>query len=359
MQLLVFILMLSILILIHELGHFLMARLFKMRVEEFGIGLPPRAKSLFRHKGTLFSLNWLPLGGFVRLFGEDMENPAQAHSPEAFFNKPMWQRAAVLLAGVFMNFCLGVLVFGIVYSHLGIPTKTDKVMIVEIGKDSPAELAGVTADSQVKKLIVDNIEVKFSGVEGFVAEIETLKGKEISLILTNKEGVDNLISLIPRENPPEGQGALGVALSSIEMKKYSIWQMPFRGVEVGLKEAWGWGKEIAGNLWMIVSNLVTGKGLPKDVSGPVGIYQVSKEVYKVGWIAVLQFMGILSINLAILNIMPFPALDGGRIAFLGVEKIIGKKRKNRIEGYVNSVGMVFLLGLMVLITVKDVIKLFQ
>ena len=153
MQLIVFILMLSVLILIHELGHFFVARLFKMRIEEFGIGLPPRAKGLFKRGGTLFSLNWLPLGGFVKLYGEDMENPEQAASPEAFFNKPMWQRAAVLLSGVFMNFVLGVLVFGIVYSYLGIPTRTDKVMIVEIAKDSPAEKAGIEIDSQVKKII--------------------------------------------------------------------------------------------------------------------------------------------------------------------------------------------------------------
>ena len=160
-------------------------------------------------------------------------------------------------------------------------------------------------------------------------------------------------------SPPKEQGALGVALSSIEMKKYPWWQTPFRGIKIGLEEAWGWGKEITKNLGVILYDLVTGKGLPKDVSGPIGIYQVSKEVYKIGWVAVLQFMGILSINLAILNIMPFPALDGGRIAFLGIEKIIGKVKKNKIEGYVNTAGMIFLLGLMVLITVKDVIKLFK
>ncbi len=350
--------MLSVLILIHELGHFLMARLFKMRVEEFGIGLPPRAKGLFKRGGTLFSLNWLPLGGFVKLYGEDMENPEQAASPEAFFNKPMWQRAAVLLAGVTMNFILGVVLFGVVYSYLGIPTKTDKVMIVEIGQDSPAALAGVTADSQVLKMIEGQNEITFSGIEDFVMKVDGLKGKEIEMVLLEKSGREKSVKLTPRVNPPEGQGALGVALSSMEMKKYPIWQMPFRGAVVGLEEAWGWGKEIASNLGMIFVNLVTGKGLPKDVSGPVGIYEVSKEVYKVGWVAVLQFMGILSINLAILNVMPFPALDGGRIAFLGVEKIIGKGKKNKIEGYVNTFGMIFLLGLMLLITVKDVIKLF-
>ena len=358
MQLIVFILMLSVLILIHEMGHFLMARLFKMRVEEFGIGLPPRAKSLFKHRGILFSLNWLPLGGFVKLYGEDMENPEQATSPEAFFNKPMWQRAAVLLSGVMMNFILGVVVFGIVYSYLGIPTKTDKVIIVEVAKDSPAAIAGVEVDSLVKKIVSGKKEVSFVGIDEFVQKIDSLKGKEVEIVLEDKSGVEKTVKITPRVSPPEGQGALGVALSSVEMKKYPLWQMPFRGVVVGLSEAWGWGKEIAGNLKMIVVNLITGKGLPKDVSGPVGIYQVSKEVYRVGWVAVLQFMGILSINLAILNVMPFPALDGGRVAFLGVEKIIGKKKKNMIEGYVNTGGMIFLLGLMVLITVKDVIKLF-
>ena len=358
MQLIVFILMLSVLILIHEMGHFLMARLFKMRVEEFGIGLPPRAKSLFKHRGILFSLNWLPLGGFVKLYGEDMENPEQATSPEAFFNKPMWQRAAVLLSGVMMNFILGVVVFGIVYSYLGIPTKTDKVIIVEVAKDSPAAIAGVEVDSLVKKIVSGKKEVSFVGIDEFVKQIDSLKGKEVEIVLEDKSGVEKTVKITPRVSPPEGQGALGVALSSVEMKKYPLWQMPFRGVVVGLSEAWGWAKEIAGNLKMIVVNLITGKGLPKDVSGPVGIYQVSKEVYRVGWVAVLQFMGILSINLAILNVMPFPALDGGRVAFLGVEKIIGKKKKNMIEGYVNTGGMIFLLGLMVLITVKDVIKLF-
>jgi regulator of sigma E protease len=358
MQLIVFILMLSLLILIHEMGHFFMARLFKMRVEEFGIGLPPRAKTLFVKKGTLFSLNWLPLGGFVRLYGEDMDNPEQASSPEAFFNKPMWQRAVVLLAGVFMNFLLGVVVFGVVYSYLGIPTETDKVFIVEVSKDSPAELAGIVSDREVKKIVFEEQEYLFDGVDGFIEQVSFLKGKEIEMLLLDKRGAESVVKLVPRVNPPEGQGSLGVALSSIEMKKYPIWQMPFMGIKVGLREAWGWGKEIASNLGTIMYGLITGKGIPKDVAGPVGMYQVSKEVYKVGWVAVLQFMGILSINLAILNAMPFPALDGGRIAFLGVEKIIGKKRKNRIEGYVNTAGMIFLLSFMAFVTVKDVIKLF-
>lgn len=359
MQILVFVLMLSVLILVHEYGHFFMAKLFKMRVEEFGIGLPPRAKKLFTRKGTLFSLNWLPLGGFVKLFGEDMDDPAQASSPEAFFNKPIWQRAVVLTAGVVMNFLLGVFAFGIVYTYLGIPTKTDKVFIVEVAKNTPAEAVGIKAESEIKKITFEKKEVPFAGVDGFIKQVEPLKGKEVELTLVDKNNQESTVKIVPRLNPPEGEGALGVALSNIEMKMYPIWQRPFRGMVVGMTEAWAWGKEIAMNLGTLLWGIVTGKGVPKDVSGPIGIYQVSKQVYKIGWVAVLQFMAILSVNLAILNIMPFPALDGGRIFFLGVEMIIGKRLKNKVEGYVHTTGMVFLLGLMVLITVRDVIKLIK
>lgn len=351
--------MLSVLILVHEYGHFFMAKLFKMRVDEFGIGLPPRAKKLFTWRGTLFSLNWLPLGGFVKLFGEDMEDPAQASSTEAFFNKLIWQRAGVLSAGVIMNFLLGVFAFGIVYTYLGIPTKTEKVFVVEVAKDTPAELSGIKVDSEIKKITFENNDIPFVGVDGFIKAVEPLKGKEVELTLADKKGQESTVKIVPRLNPPEGEGALGVALSNIEMKMYPVWQRPFRGMVVGLTEAWAWGKEITTSLGTLLWGIVTGKGVPKDVSGPIGIYQVSKQVYKIGWVAVLQFMAILSVNLAILNIMPFPALDGGRIFFLGVEMIIGKKLKNKVEGYVHTTGMVFLLGLMVLITVRDVIKLIR
>jgi regulator of sigma E protease len=357
MQIVVFVLMLSVLILVHEFGHFFMAKLFKMRVDEFGIGLPPRAKKLFTWRKTLFSINWLPLGGFVKLFGEDMDDPAQANSPDAFFNKPIWQRAGVLTAGVIMNFLLGVFAFGIVYTYLGIPTKTDKVFVVEVGKNTPAEAVGIKVDTEIKKLSFDKTEVPFVGIEDFIKKIEPLKGKEIELSLLQKDGLESVVKIVPRVSPPVGEGALGVSLSNIEMKMYPIWQRPFRGVVVGVSEAWAWGKEITVNLGNVLWGILTGKGVPKDVSGPIGIYKVSEQVYKVGWIAMLQFMAILSINLAILNIMPFPALDGGRIFFLGIEMIIGKKLKNRIEGYVHTVGMIFLLGLMVLITVRDVVKL--
>ena len=239
---------------------------------------------------------------------------------------------------------------------MGIPTKTDQVMIVEIIKGSPAEIAGIEKGSVAKKIIFEGKEYSFGMMDEFVEVVNGLKGKEVVLV-TEKVGVMKEFSLVPRENPPAGEGALGVALSNIEMKKYPWWQMPFRGVKVGMEEAVAWGREIVKNLYVLLAGIVTGKGVPKDIAGPVGIYQVSKEVFKFGWLAILQFAGVLSVNLAILNVMPFPALDGGRVVFLGIEKIIGKRLKNRIEGYVHTAGMVFLLGLMVLITVRDILKL--
>ncbi len=351
MQLLIFVLILSVLILVHELGHFFAARFLGIRVEEFGIGLPPKAKKLFAWNGVEFSLNWLPLGGFVRLYGEDREFGMD--DKNAFFNKPMISRLIVLLAGVTMNFILGVALFGVVYSFLGIPTQTDRVRVVEVVQDSPAEKAGLKVDDIISKIQISNDKYQIDEVNAFIKKVNENKGKEISLVLDDGRE----LKVTPRENPPAGQGSLGVALSSMEMIQYPWWQMPFRGVVVGMNEAVAWGKEIATNMWKLVSDIFAGKGVPKDVSGPVGIYQVTSQVYKNGWLATLQFVGVLSVNLAILNIMPLPALDGGRIAFLGIELLVGKRRKNKIEGYVHSGGMIFLLALMALITIRDVMRL--
>ncbi len=358
MQIVVFVLILSLLVLIHEVGHYVVAKFFGMRVDEFGIGLPPRAKGLFTRWGTLFSLNWIPLGGFVKLYGEDPDDSVQANSPEAFFNKPILQRALVLLAGVFMNFLLGVFAFGAIYTYLGIPTKTDKVFIVEVASGSPAEIAGLKEKDQIVGVSFGKGIVKFEGVEGFIKQLEPLKGKEITLSLKNEKGEGRETKITPRQNPPVGQGSLGVALGNMEMKMYPLWERPFRGMWVGMGEAWAWGKEIVSGLGTFVWGIVTGKGIPKDIAGPVGIYNVSKQAYSVGFLAVIQFMAILSINLGVLNIMPFPALDGGRLFFLLVEMVIGKRLKNKFEGYVHTIGMVLLLTLMAVVTVRDIIKLF-
>jgi regulator of sigma E protease len=355
MSFLVFVVILSSLILIHELGHFLAAKFFRVKVEEFGFGLPPRAVKLFEKWGTVFSLNWLPLGGFVKLKGEDAD--VEAVGGGVFYEKPIWQRAVMLLSGVFMNFVLGVVLFGVIYTFLGIPTETDRVRIIEMLPDRPAVLAGIKVDDVVKIFKSNEGEFEIKSTSELVNLVNENGGEEVRLVLSDKDGGEREVVVVPRSDPPEGEGALGVVLSNMELIKYPIWQMPFRGVVVGLKEAVSWGREIATGLLMLVGRLVRGEGVGEDVAGPVGIYQVSRKVYEFGALAVFQFAGVLSVNLAILNLVPFPALDGGRVAFLAVEKVLGKRLKNRIEGTVHTVGMVILLSLMILITVRDVLRL--
>jgi regulator of sigma E protease len=348
-DLLIFLLILSLVVLIHEWGHYISARKFGITVEEFGFGFPPRAAKLFVRKGTLFSLNWLPIGGFVRLKGEDPNELLLGG--DVFYKKPAWQRAVILTAGVFMNFVLAIFLFGVVYSFMGIPTETDKVLVVGLEEESPAVNAGIELDEQIKKIVIEDKEYLITDSAEMAKLTNSNKGKEVVIFVGDREVVVTLQS-------GEGKGALGVMASNIEMVHFPWWQMPFRGAYFGMKEAVSWGGQIVVGLGDILTSIFTGRGVPEGVSGPVGIYKIGAQVYKIGILPTLQFVGILSVNLAILNILPFPALDGGRLIFLAVEKIIGVERKNKIEGVTHAVGMVLLLGLMILITVRDVIHLF-
>lgn len=358
-QLLIFLAILSVLVLVHEWGHYIFAKIFGVRVEEFGFGLPPRARNLFIRKGTQFSLNWLPIGGFVRLYGEEYSSGDELLVGETgrFYDKSARARVVILTAGVLMNFFLGILLFAVVYSVVGIPEKTLRVRIVEVVGGSPAAAAGLAVDERVAEFRFRGTEIGVFETNQLVKLVTDNAGREIELSVIGKDDVRRVVKLVPRLNPPEGQGALGVVLSNVELIKYPWWQMPFRGMVVGLAEALAWGRDIATGLGKMVYGLLTGKGIPSDLAGPVGIYQVSGQVIKQGFLAVLQFVGVLSVNLAVLNILPIPALDGGRLVFLGVEKLIGKRRKNKIEGYVNTAGMIFLLSVMALITIRDVWRL--
>lgn len=355
MQILIFILVLSVLILVHELGHFVTAKLMGMRVEEFGIGYPPRAKKLFTWRGTDFSLNWLPFGGFVRIYGEEYDKDAKGQG--MFWQKPMWQRAVVLVSGVIMNFLLGAVLFGVVYSVVGIPEVRDRVKIGGVASGSPAEVAGVEEGDVLLWGKVGDVEVEFKESGDVVSLVDEHKEEEILFGVEKVSGDVVETVMVAREDPPEGEGSLGVVLSTVEMVKYPWWQMPFRGVVVGTKEAVAWGRAIVISLGEMVRGIFAGEGVPEDISGPIGVYQFSSRAVERGWLAVLQFTAVFSMNLAVLNILPIPALDGGRILFLGVEMVLGQKRKNRIEAAVNGVSILLLIGLLILVSVRDVMRL--
>ncbi len=356
MDIIIFLVALSILVLVHELGHFMAAKLTGVKVEEFGLGLPPRiiGKKIGE---TVFSLNWLPIGGFCKLFGE---NPDEAKDLEkgkeknrTFMAKNPWQKLLIVVGGVMMNIVLAIVVFSVVYAITGIPTDVNRVTIIGVSKHSPAEAAGLKDDDQI--LQVEGKDVyKAADVINSVGEY---KGKTVNLLVqSQKSKVKREIKIQVRANPPVGEGAMGVAISNMVMVKVPWWQF-YKGIGAGFKEAYFWGKIIFGGVMTMVGGLLTGH-LPKDVAGPIGMYEATSSVRQAGGLlAVFHFFAVVSVNLAVVNILPFPALDGGRIVFVVYEFIFKKRANDKFEGMVNNIGMMVLLGLILLITVGDVMRL--
>jgi regulator of sigma E protease len=352
-SILIFLLVLSILILVHELGHFLVARHSGIKVEEFGFGIPPR---LIGKKigGTVYSINWLPFGGFVRLHGEQDEGEI-TDPKRAFLNKSKRARSLVVVAGVIMNFILAIVAFAIVYSFSGIPRDTGKLKVIDVAVGSPAQVAGIVVGDVITKIGKDNV----ISSDDFAGKITASKGKrtvfEIQRTATDQSSIVK-ITLTPRENPPQEEGPIGITYTSMEIYYPPIWQRPFYGIYYGFKDAIFWGQTIAVGLWTLIAGLFKGQ-VPQDISGPVGIFAVTTEAAKGGILTLINFVGILSVNLAILNILPFPALDGGRLLFIGIEAVTGRKVSPRVEGVIHNIGMIILLILMLAITIGDIRRL--
>lgn len=351
------IVLLSILILVHELGHYLVAKLFGVKVEEFGIGIPPKALTLFRRWGTEFTLNWLPLGGFVRLYGEDgdltlVERLNPYERKQTLGAKPAWQRILIMLAGVAMNLVVGVVLFGIIYTKVGVPVVGDeRVVVTEVVAGSPAEEAGLAAGDIVRS--VNGVKIATS--QELVGEVAKAAGRETTLVIGHlesdgrDEGGERVIQVTPRENPPEGEGALGVGIVEVPTTEYERkpWYLaPMYGAVEGVKEAYGWTR-------VMVSFLLHPKELWQGLSGPVEVVRVGQQQAAEGWIAFLRFGGIISFNLAVFNLLPIPALDGGRIVLVAIERVVGRRRVARAERYINGVGMALLILLMLVVTARD------
>ena len=352
-SILVFILVISVLIISHEFGHFIVARKSGIKVEEFGFGLPPR---LFSKKigETVYSINALPFGGFVRLHGEQEEDEG-TNVKHSFLHKSKKVRAMVVIAGVVMNFLLAIIVFAIVYSFSGIPRDGGKVKVIDVASGSPAANAGIVVGDIITKVGGETIVLS----DEFVAKTATYKGKRVTYEVQrdiNGQTKTLTVSLIPRENPPSGEGSVGVTITTMEIYYPPVLLRPFYGIYYGFKDGIFWGKTIATGLWGLLSGIFEGK-TPQGVSGPIGIYAVTTEASKSGFLTLLNFVGILSVNLAILNVIPFPALDGGRLVFIGIETVTRKKVSRKVEATINNIGFLLLLTLLLVITVGDVRRL--
>jgi regulator of sigma E protease len=348
MNVLIFIIALSILVLVHELGHFLAAKRTGVKVEEFGLGLPPR---IFGKKigGTVWSLNWLPIGGFCKLYGED----GDGKGTDAFNNKNPWQKMLIVLGGVLMNLVLAVVIFSVVYTITGVPKETDQVKIIGVAPNSPAASAGLKENDVILKVG----DIKINKPDQLTTEVEKYKGKKVSLEIggTNHDSPVQM-QVEVRENPPSGEGSMGVAISNTDLVKVH-WYQFYEGILAGFKEAYFWGKIIAGGVFDMIGGLLSGR-VPKDVSGPIGMYEATSAIRNnQGLLAVIHFFGVVSVNLAIVNVLPFPALDGGRIIFVLYELFTRKRVNQKIETVVNNIGMLILLALIAIITAGDVMRI--
>ena len=353
MTILIFIVILSVLIFVHELGHFFIAKKMGLRVDEFGFGLPPRliGKKIGE---TLYSLNLIPLGGFVKLYGEEYHEIKNKNTAKrAFINKKPWQKTLIIIGGVIGNFLLGWLIISFLYTQ-GVPLATNKIIVENVSKDSPANISGLKINDEILKIIFDGTTINLAKSEDLTSLTKKYAGNQISL-LVNRDGKNKLINITPRIKPPVNEGPLGISISSYIIKKYPWYLAPY----FGLIESYKLIKTIFVELLKTIYRLITLQKVKVEVAGPIGIAKYAGSAIKLGVNAVLELLALLSFNLGVVNILPFPALDGGRLIFVLFEWITNKKINKNFEKYVNAFGLIILLSLGILISVFDIIKIFK
>ena len=352
----IFVLLLGVLVLVHEWGHFFVARKFGVRVQEFAFGFPPRLASITR-SGTRYAINLFPLGGYVKIFGEGGEG--ETH-PESFSSRPLWQRLSIIAAGVAMNFILAWALFSLGHG-LGLPTvlaETEagegaEVTIIGVAQDSPAEAAGFMFGDIIQEVRISDESVSVTTIEDMQRFIDLHRGEAVSVIALRKGETISLVAT-PRVRPPEGEGALGIAMARVGIVRAPWWRAPWDGLKTTASATVGITRALGGALRDFISR----GEVPPDVSGPVGIFVFADESRRLGVIYLLELAGILSVNLALLNILPIPALDGGRILFLFIEGVRGVRMSPKFEQLIHTVGFVLLLTLMAAITYRDIVRIF-
>jgi regulator of sigma E protease len=391
---LVFLLILSVLVLIHEAGHYFVAKKLGIKVEEFGFGFPltPPLWQIKRGE-TLYSFYPVLIGGFVKLYGEDEAGGGRIDTAKnkelkakndkddkrAFFSRSLGQRTAVIVAGVVMNALLAAFIY---YIFLGISgfktelpligdhqffavTQTVKTQVVvsEISKGSPAEQAGIKPFSTVMTLNGATV----SDLQSFSQQVKASAGKPLTITWKeDKSGKSMTATVTPRMNPPKGEGALGVGFFPVQTVILS-YDTPVQKVFSGFihpANLMVYNFDVLGKLIGVSVKEKNVEPLSQGVSGPVGIYSVVGQIIdlpniKERFLQILNLAGLLSISLAFFNVLPIPGLDGGRLFFILLEAVIGRKINPKIEGYFHAVGMIILIALLLLVTIKDVTQLFK
>lgn len=342
MFIVVFFALLVLLVLTHELGHFAAARLCKVKVEEFGVGFPPRIWD-FKRGETIYSINWIPLGGFTKLLGE--EDPTAEGS---LASKSIPARILVLGAGSLLNILLPIILFSIAFMIPHNVTQ-ESVIIKGVADGSPAQAAGIQPGDRV--LRVDNHDVQNRGNASYYIHLNL--GNDIPVVVQHTDTTQETVFVTPRWNPPEGQGATGIQLSATDNQTVVESQPFWEAIPNSFIHSW--------EILVLFKNEVVGwfvRSTAPQLAGPIAIAQITGEVYKAGISPLLEFMALISINLGIFNLFPFPGLDGGRLVFVFLEWVRrGKRISPQKEGLVHLIGFFTLILLILVISYFDISRI--
>lgn len=363
MSVIIFIIVLGVLIFVHELGHFLVAKWAKIRVDEFAIGFPPRIAS-FTKGETRYALNLIPFGGYVKIFGENPDEVSlNPDATDSFVHKSKWIQAAVLVAGVTFNIVFAWLLLSVSYMS-GFPSIVNEtnthevtdaaVVITSVLPDSPAQKAGLRSGDKITMLEIEDRAVlgnpTVEGVQTFIAT----HGEENITMHVARDAGDASISVTPTTAVVDGRPAIGISMSLVGTIKLGFFDALQKAAQTTITMM----QEIATGLVQFVGEMFVGKAQLNQVAGPVGIVGMIGDATQFGFIYLLGFTAFISLNLAVLNLMPFPALDGGRLLFVLIEAVTRRQIPARVANILNSIGFALLILLMVVITVSDIIKLF-
>lgn len=364
MYILIFIVILAVLVLVHEFGHFYAAKRAGVRVDEFGLGFPPR---LWGKKigETTYSINAIPFGGFVRIFGENYEPEAPdaslATDSRSFIRKPKWVQVVILIAGIVMNVVFAWLLFSIAYMSgmtTGISTENSRyvtdshVIVLDTLPNSPAARAGLREGDQILSYRAGGATTTVSTPATIQAVVKNSGGRPITLeVVRLAETI--YVTATPTKLSPKSDYMMGISMDIVGRAN-----LPFYMAFIeGAKLTWRIFASIFTGLYSLIHDALLGHADVSQLSGPVGIARLVGDASRLGFVYLLSFTAFISLNLAALNLIPFPALDGGRILFVVIEAIIRRPISPRIANTVNAIGFGLLIAFMLFITYRDIVKL--
>lgn len=359
--LIIFLLVLTALVFVHELGHFLAARYFGIRVDEFAIGFPPRIWGKKWGK-TEYVINALPMGGYVKIYGE---NPDDVTSPDNILSKPRWQQVIVLVMGVTFNVIFAWLLLSLALM-VGTKTSTDgfppsyisnpSIVLNYVNADSPAQLAGLKPGDEL--INVSNASTILASTSLTVANVQQLiatSPTSVSLTYIRGEDPAASVKIEPSENVVANKKAIGISMSEVGTVQTGF----FGAFYYGVKQTFYLTLNVVIGLFTFFKDIFIGHPNFNEVAGPVGIAGIVGQASRIGFSSLVTIMAVISVNLAVINLLPFPALDGGRVVVVTIEAIRRKQLSPKWINILNIAGFVFLIALMLIVTFKDILKLFK